>query len=148
MSSLCCSRFVENEDAMTIAEGRISIIHQQALQQSLERNEKIDENPEHQDEALAQNCSDVANIQYGRGNYAETKTSFQRAIHIRMKLFGEKHALAADSYHGIGAAQHALGDYTSALESKKRALDIRIKLFGETNANTADSYREVGVTQY
>jgi len=142
LQSLC-----RDEDAMTIAEGRIRI-YQQALQQSLERNEQTGDNSEHQEEALAQNYSELGNIQYRRGNYAEAMTSFQRAVHIRLKLFGENHPETADSYHGIGATQHLVGDYTSALESKKRALDIRIKLFGEANAKTADSYREVGITQY
>ena len=135
------------EDALTLTEKRISF-HRKALQQSVKRKEKYGDSHEHHEKALAQNYRDLGIIQYRRGNYAEAITSHTRALHIRIKQFGEDHPKTADSYHSVGATQHSLMDYTAALESKKRALHIRIKQFGEEHPVTADSYHSVGATQH
>ena len=62
--------------------------------------------------------------------------SKQRALDIRVKLFGEEHADTAQSYFDLGVTQHALGNFSSALQSQQRALDIRVKLFGEEHRDT------------
>ena len=135
------------EDALKLTEERISF-HQKALEQSVKRKEKNGKSHEHHEKALAQNYRDLGNIQYKRGNYAEAITSHTRALHIRIKQFGEEHPETADSYHSVGVTQLSLMDYTAALESHKRALHIRIKQFGEEHPQTADSYHSVGVTQH
>ena len=73
--------------------------------------------------------------------------SFQRALDIRVKLFGEEHPDTAECYFSIGVTQHALGDFLSALESKQRALDIRVKLYGEEHPDTAELYFSLGQAQ-
>ena len=50
---------------------------------------------------------------------------------ICIKMFGEEHESAADSYTEFGITQRDMHDYTSALQYYQRALAIRIKLFGE-----------------
>ncbi|XP_073248382.1 uncharacterized protein [Porites lutea] len=95
--------------------------------------------------------------------YADTKTkhntsqlvlrtaalqSHQRALAIRIKVFGEDHESTADSYRELGVTQYNMHDYRAALQSQQRALAIRIKLFGEEHESTADSYRQLGVTQH
>ena len=72
--------------------------------------------------------------------------SFQRALDIRVKLFGEEHPDTAECYFSIGVTQRALGDFLSALESKQRALDIRVKLYGEEHPDTAEN--SLGITQH
>ena len=72
--------------------------------------------------------------------------SKQRALDIRVKLFGEEHLDTAESYLNLGVTQHALGNFSSALQSKQRSLDIRFKLFGEEHPNTAECYISLGVT--
>ena len=136
-----------HRDALTLTEERIGF-HEKALQPGVKEEENNGESQEHHKQALAKNYSNQGDIQYRRGNYEEAITSFTRALHIRIKLFGEEHSETADSYHDIGITQNSLGDYTAALESNKRALDIRIKLFGEEHSETADSYHEVGITQH
>ncbi|XP_068751287.1 uncharacterized protein [Montipora capricornis] len=86
--------------------------------------------------------------QHSLGDFTSALQSAQRALDVRIKLFGEDHAETADIYHSLGVTQHSLGDFTSALQSDKRALDVRIKLFGEDHARTADSYNNLGVTQH
>ena len=71
----------------------------------------------------------------------------QRALDIRLRLFGEEHSSTAESYLLLGFTQHEQGDLSSALQSKQRALDIRRKLFGEEHSSTAESYYLLGVTQ-
>ena len=71
----------------------------------------------------------------------------QRALHIRIKLFGEEHQSTADCYNELGITHHKMGDFKAALQSKQRELDIRIKLFGEEHQSTALSYYSLGMTQ-
>ena len=68
----------------------------------------------------------------------------QRALAIRIKLFGEEHESTAESYGDLGVTQHEMKDYNGALQSKQRASAIRSKLIGEEHESTADSYGELG----
>ena len=73
--------------------------------------------------------------------------SYQRALDIRVKLFGEEHADTTQSYVHLGITQHAFGDILSALQSHQRALDIRVKLFGEEQSDTAKMYCHLAKTK-
>ncbi|KAL9951380.1 hypothetical protein ACROYT_G044034 [Oculina patagonica] len=135
------------DDAITLTEERISF-HRKALQQSMEGEEDIKENPEQHEEALAQNYLDLAAIHHKRGNYSEALESDRRALEIRLKLFGKEHLKTAESYHSVGVTQLSMGNYIPALVSENRALDIRLKLLGEDHPETGDSFRSVGVIQH
>ena len=74
--------------------------------------------------------------------------SSQRALDIRVKLFGEEHADTAESYFHLGMTQYDSGDFLLALQSYQCSLDIRVKLFGEEHTDTAESYFHLGITQY
>ena len=74
--------------------------------------------------------------------------SYQRALDIIVRLFGEEHPDTTQSYFSIGITQRALGSFFSVLQTKQSALDIRIKLFGEEHSDTAQSYLSVGITQH
>ena len=74
-------------------------------------------------------------------NYGAALQSFQHALAIRIKLFGEENESTAESYRDLGVAQHNLNDYSAALQSHQHALAIRIKLFGEEHESTGESYR-------
>ena len=80
-------------------------------------------------------------------DYKAALQSHQRALAIRIKLFGEEHESTADSYRQLGVTEHAMHDYKAALQSHQRALAIRIKLFGEEHEITADSYSDIGGTR-
>ena len=65
------------------------------------------------------------------GDFKAALQSEQRALEIRIKLFGEEHQSTADCYYELGKTQHKMGDFKLALQLEQRALEIRIKLFGE-----------------
>ena len=65
------------------------------------------------------------------GDFKAAVQSKQRALEIRIKLFGEEHQSTADCYYSLGVTQHNLGDLKAARQSHQRALDIRIRLSGE-----------------
>ena len=48
-------------------------------------------------------------------DYTSALHSHQRALAIRIKLFGEEHESTADSYWDLGVIQYEMDDYTSAL---------------------------------
>ena len=51
------------------------------------------------------------------GEFSSAVQSHQRALAIRIKLFGEEHESTADSYRHLAVTQHMMGDFTSALQS-------------------------------
>ena len=61
-------------------------------------------------------------------DYNPALQSHQRALAIRIKLFGEEHESTADSYRQLGVTQNNMYDYTKAVQFHQRALAIRIKL--------------------
>ena len=80
-------------------------------------------------------------------DYNAALQSKQRALAIRIKLFGEEHESTADSYKTLGVTQHEMNDYKAALQSHQRALAICMQLFGEEHKRTAQCYMHVKVTQ-
>ena len=72
----------------------------------------------------------------------------QRALDIRLRLFGEEHSSTAESYYSLGIAQYAQRDFSAALQSAQRTLHIRLKLFGKEHASTADSHHLLGIIQH
>ena len=72
------------------------------------------------------------------GDFKEDLQFTQRALEIRIKLFGEEHQSTADCYYSLGITQHKKGDFKAAVKSKQRALKIRIELYGEELQSTAD----------
>ena len=82
------------------------------------------------------------------GDFKAALQSKQRALDIRINLFGEEHQSTADCYDSLGITQHELGDFKAALQSYQRAVEIRIKLFGQEHQSTADCYYFPGITQH
>ena len=74
------------------------------------------------------------------GNFKAALQSKQRALEIRIKLFGEEHQSSADCYYSLGITQYVLGDFKATLQSEQRVLEIQIKLFEEEHQSTADCY--------
>lgn len=64
---------------------------------------------------------------------------YQLALDIRVKAFGEKHLITADSHRSIGETHFALKDLTSALQSFQRESNIRLKVLGEEHPSIANS---------
>ena len=82
------------------------------------------------------------------GDFKAALQSKQRALDIRIKLFGEEHQSTADCYYSLWKTQHKMGDFRAALQAHQRFLGIRSKLFGKDHESTAASNREVSKTQH
>ena len=132
----------ETGDTTLHTVNRISF-HKMALDQCDENSHSYQVHKE----ALAACYADLGATQHSLGYFNAALDSEQHALDIRLKLFGEEHAVTANSYHSLGATQHSLGNFNAALDSEQHALDIRLKLFGEEHADTANSYHNLGVTQ-
>ena len=50
-------------------------------------------------------------------DYRAALQSFQRALAIRIKLFGVEHESTADSYRQLGVTQHGMQNHGAALQS-------------------------------
>ena len=68
----------------------------------------------------------LGGTQYNIHDYSAALQSEQRALAIRIKLFGEEHESTADSYRELGVTQYNMHDYSAALQSEQRVLAIRI----------------------
>ena len=99
-------------------------------------------------EGLFRSYLDRGHTLHQMQSYSGAIKSFQRALKVAIRLFGEEHPDTAQCYHSLGVTQHASGDISSAIQSKQCALDINVKLFGEEHADTADCYLCLGVTQH
>ena len=53
--------------------------------------------------------------QYNMDDYSAALQSHQRALAIRIKLFGEEHESTADSYMDLGVTQDNMDYYSAAL---------------------------------
>ena len=49
--------------------------------------------------------------QHKQNDFSSALQSTQRALEIRLKLFGEQHSSTAESYHSLGVTQHEQGDF-------------------------------------
>ena len=67
-----------------------------------------------------------------------------KALKIRLDLFGEKHPDVARSYHNLGFAYRDKGDLDQAIEYLNKALKIRLDLFGEKHPDVAGGYNNLG----
>ena len=153
VSAVLCSVSTKREDAAKLSAERI-LYHEKAIEECNSNKENLlihEPDPAtlalHR-EALAKSYADHGVTQHAQGDLSSTLQSEQRALDIRLELFGEEHSSTAESYHALGVTQHELGDFSSAVQSKQRALDIRRILFGEEHSSTANSYHLLGVTQH
>lgn len=69
---------------------------------------------------------------------------YQKALKIRLEVFGENHPIVAQSYTSIGSVHMNLKKYELALEYYQNALRIRLKTLDGPHSNLVDSYRNVG----
>ena len=65
------------------------------------------------------------------GDFQAALQSEQRALEIRIKLFGEEHQSTADFNYELGITQHNMGNVKEDLQFTQRAVEIRVKVFGE-----------------
>ena len=82
---------------------------------------------------------------FRQGKYNKAIDSFEKALKIRIKEFGELNILVASSYMNIGNSLIRLGKYDLAIKYHKKVLSIKTTLLGETDLGLASSYNGLGV---
>lgn len=79
-------------------------------------------------------------------DYSNSLTFHNRALKIRLALFGEKHFEVAKSYINLGGVYRSTGDYEKAITFQNKAL--KINLIGEKHNYVAYSYVNLGNVYY
>ncbi|HEY0375359.1 MAG TPA: tetratricopeptide repeat protein [Pyrinomonadaceae bacterium] len=99
------------------------------------------------DRALEAHLFNDLGVCYGNlGDYKRCLKYAEKALSIRLELFGERHPDTAQSLNNVGGIYGELGDYKRNLEYTEKALNIRLELFGERHPDTAQSLSSVGNT--
>ncbi len=94
-------------------------------------------------ELKAHLLNDLGFCYWSLGDYKRALEYAEKALKIRLELFGERHPDTAKSFDGVGGAYSRLRDYKRALEYAERTLKIRLELFGERHPGTAKSLNNV-----
>ncbi len=98
------------------------------------------------DTALEAHLFNDLGLCYGAlGDYKRHLEYTEKALNVRLELFGECHKDTAQALDSVGSAYANLGDDERGLEYMEKALNVRLELFGERHPNTALSFNNVGV---
>ncbi|MDY5948954.1 MAG: tetratricopeptide repeat protein, partial [Oscillospiraceae bacterium] len=93
--------------------------------------------------AVADLLDRIANEVNGFGNLDLCREFAEKAMKIRVNLFGENSIEVAESYDSLGYFCENGGDLKKSEEFMLKALDIRRCLYGEMDGNTAASYNNL-----
>ena len=69
---------------------------------------------------------------------------YQKALDLRRKLHGEKHAAVADTLGDLGDIHYKQRDYAKAIAYHQQALNLRLALFGREHSDVAASLENLG----
>lgn len=118
------------------------------LQRALELFDNTQTGENKNNQALkAHLLSDFASISKGLGQPRFIALEYEeKALEIRLSLFGNEHSDTADSYNNIGGTYTGLGNHQRALEYQEKALETRLNIFGDKHPDTATSYLNIGGT--
>jgi len=90
-------------------------------------------------EEAARLLTEISNVLYYQGRYAQAKPLTERSLAIRKQLLGEEHAQVAESLNDLAVLYYSQGDYAQALPLYQRALEIRERVLGPDHPDTATS---------
>jgi tetratricopeptide (TPR) repeat protein len=82
---------------------------------------------------------------YSLAFYDEAFVHHERALALRLELFGPDHLDVAISYNNTGMLYRKKVEYDQALEHVQKALAIRLKQLGPDHPDVADSYNTIGI---
>ena len=98
--------------------------------------------------AVADLLDGIANEVSGFGNLDLCREFAEKAMKIRVNLFGENSTEAAKSYVSVGIFCKKRGDLNKSEEMLLKSLEIRKTVFGEIDSDTAFSYNELGILYF
>lgn len=84
---------------------------------------------------------------FEEGEYEQARKCFEKALAIKLNVYGELHADVASSYHDLGVCHHERGEvgYKQARDCLEKGLAIRLQLYGEEHARVGLSYYTLAV---
>jgi len=84
-------------------------------------------------------------VYYHKGHYRKALQHFERALEIKIDIWGHDHLEVASSYNNLGCINIYLGNYDQGLEYLKEDLAISLKQLGPNHPNIASSYHNIGI---
>ncbi len=97
---------------------------------------------EHAD--VAASLHHLADLAYGKGDFAGSEALFREALQLRQKLLGAEQPDVADSMNSLGVALLTLGNSAEAEPLLRGALELRRKLLGPEHKDVAVSLHGLG----
>ncbi|UJH68547.1 CHAT domain-containing protein [Allomuricauda sp. SCSIO 65647] len=79
-----------------------------------------------------------------QGQYEKQFDCYNRALQIRLDIFGEAHPKVAQTYSSLSVSFKYLGDYENALKTAKKGLDIRLNSLGSNDFSLSQDYTNIG----
>jgi tetratricopeptide (TPR) repeat protein len=86
---------------------------------------------------VATSLTDLGNLSYARGRYAEAEPMFRRALAIEEKTYGSEHPRVGCSLACLAYTYQGMGDLARAEVHYRRALAIREKCLPAVPADVA-----------
>lgn len=92
------------------------------------------------DEFKGSVCYYLGHAYYELFNYDESLKYHNKALEIRLNVYGENHPSVAISYNNIGYVFRKKGKLDESLKYYNKALKFQLKLHGENHADVAYTY--------
>ena len=96
-------------------------------------------------EAVSDLLDKAASYLRERGQYAEAKPLFQKALTLRRHLFGETHLDVATSLSNLASLHKDQRQYSEAESLYRQSLEMRQLLSGEENLDIATSWNDLAI---
>ncbi len=112
---------------------RISAYMSSLLQKQNEVKEQV--GPKHPDMAVVQH--ELAAVYGNLGHYREAEECCQKALVLRLEIYGERHPVTARSYEQMADLYALQGKYEEAETTYRRALSIYEETLGKAHSDTA-----------
>lgn len=86
---------------------------------------------------VAENLTELADVEFYQGHYDASASLNQRALGINRKLFGEHHPAVADGLNNLGAIEFDRGNYPASEADYREAVTICEEWYGPDHPETA-----------
>jgi tetratricopeptide (TPR) repeat protein len=68
-----------------------------------------------------------------------------KSLEIRTRIYGDSHALVADSFNNMANIYYEQGKSEEALEMHTKSLEIKTRIYGDSHPSAADSRDNLGL---
>lgn len=117
--------------------------HEEALEHA-ERALSLFQSVDERTPFVASALNNVANIHTALDDHAEALAMHERALAVRVAIFGERHPDVAQSLDGMGSALVALGRAEEGLARHREALAMHLELLGDEHPALAYDHQGIG----